>query len=488
MTVKNVKNSVAKGGLSVSLARMLGMACSFVLFIAVARHSSVDAGIFRSVLTYIIISEFLGILGLQRWLAIEMANSNQKRGNLFLATTLFTIIVCIVLSFIYFGISLSNIYSPDLSSALRLGALAVVPSGIYACVQSGLIGMGFSHSMGLLNMAENVVRSIIAIVMLYLGFSILTLIAVFVVCRWVIAIVGFYVVSNRLEIKKWEFDLDCLQEVIHQSPKFATIMLAFLIVKNSGMVLLPALVNEVEAASYAVAYQIYDLALLIPSVMALTSSNLFTEKAAKSKAGLRWAAMQLSAITSLLIFPFIAMGILFSGSFIHLVFGNRYENSSEVLNILLIAVMFSIVDQVLSQVMITSKKYNDDKNAILLGAVVVIPLIVLLTPQLGASGTALALLISTVVTVGCRFYLIPTLFGICLLWISIRKQFISAAIAGGLVYFFVWFFDFESIERVQKIWILIALVGLLLNAVILYWMNGFSAAKRSRMKKFLLSR
>lgn len=467
---------------------MLGMASSFVLFIFLARHSSVDAGLFRTVLTYIVMSEFLGILGLHRWLSVEIAELSTKRWPLFLATLIFTIAVCIALSIIYLGISFSGIYSPNLSAALQLGALAVIPSGIYACAQSALIGMGYSHKMGMLNMSESLVRALVAIILLYLGCSVLSLVMVFVISRWLIALIGLYMVSTHFEHKNWRPNSDIIKEIMRQSPKFAIIMLAFLVIKNAGMVLLPALINETEAASYAVAYQLYDLALLIPSVLALTSNNLFAQQAAKSKPALRWVAMQLSTITSTVLFPFLAMGILFSANIIHFLFGNRYEDSSIVLKILLIAVAISTIDQVLSQIMVSSKHYNDDKKSVITGALAVILLTFSLTPWLSAVGTAIALTISSLVTVVVRFYLLKNIFRLRLLVTSIKKPLISACIVFSGMLLILSQPVFLSIQKSNFAWMFLAPLGILFYALILLQIKGLNAGKRSRMKLFLFSR
>jgi len=59
------RDSVAKGGSSVAIARMVGMVFSFLLFILLARKSAESAGMFKTVMTYVIIAESLGMLGLQ---------------------------------------------------------------------------------------------------------------------------------------------------------------------------------------------------------------------------------------------------------------------------------------------------------------------------------------------------------------------------------------------------------------------------------------
>jgi len=129
-------DSVAKGSSSVAFSRLIGMAFSFLLFILLARQSAEDAGVFRTVLTYIIIAEFLGMLGLHRWLAAEIATLREKRWSLFWTTNIFTFCVSIILVLIYTAIALSDIYDTEVKLGIIIGAFAVIPAGILACVQS----------------------------------------------------------------------------------------------------------------------------------------------------------------------------------------------------------------------------------------------------------------------------------------------------------------------------------------------------------------
>ena len=66
-------DSVARGGATIVLARITGMGFAFLLFVLLARQSEVEAGVFRSVTTFLVIAEFLGLLGTQRWLVVAIA-------------------------------------------------------------------------------------------------------------------------------------------------------------------------------------------------------------------------------------------------------------------------------------------------------------------------------------------------------------------------------------------------------------------------------
>jgi O-antigen/teichoic acid export membrane protein len=423
-------DSVAKGGSSVAIARVIGMGFSFLLFILLARQSPESAGTFRTVLTYIIIAEFLGMLGLHRWLAAEIATLKEKRWALFLATNAFTLIVSLILVILYTAISYSDIYGHEVKAGLILGALSVIPSGVLACTQSALVGIGQSHFLGKLNLLENLIRCAIAIALVWLEQSVNMIIAVFVITRWCIAIYGFTSLKKMLGGTHWHIDKTFITQIKQAAPKFALIIGAFLLLRNAGLLTIPALSTLTEAGRYAVSYQLYDLMLILPSVLAMTTINLFSNKAVSSRAGLKNVAMKLTMITSIIIFPLIAITAAFSQHFLTLLYGDRYIDGHQTLMILMLAAAFSVIDIVLSQIMQAKKQYNNDLISVLAAGVVAAIATLYLTKNLGANGAAYALAVALFVNIGVRVYLLRNTFPLTLLLLSLWRP----ALASGVVF------------------------------------------------------
>ena len=291
------RDSVAKGGSSVALARMVGMVFSFLLFILLARQSAEAAGVFKTAMTYVIIAESMSMLGLQRWLATEIATLDQERWALFWTTTAFTLLISIILGLVYVGVTLTGVYDAQVNQGVLLGALAVLPSGLYACVQSALLGNGQSHYLGKLNMTENLVRCGVGIVLILQEQSVYWLIAVFVLSRWLVALVGFYFLQSELAHHSYKISAYFLNKLKHAAPKFALIIAASLVLRNAGLLVIPALSTLTEAGRFAVSYQLYDLMLILPSVLAMTSIHVFSNKAQDSGTALKQAAMHHASVT-----------------------------------------------------------------------------------------------------------------------------------------------------------------------------------------------
>lgn len=480
--------SVARGGASFVLARVMGMALSFVLFLILARHSDLEAGIFRTVVTYILIAEFLAMLGLHRWLATELASATEKRWSIFLATSVFTLIISILLSAIFVVISYSDLYSDLLNQGIRLSALAVLPSGLLACVQSAFIGIGNNEKIAKLLLAENMVRCLLGILLIILHRPVIEIVMVFVITRWIIALLGFFAVSKALHANNWVPNSNLIKQVAIQAPRFALIIVSFLVLKNIAMLMLPALHNESEVTFYAVSYQLFDLILIVPSVLATTTNNLFVNKAGLSTAALKKSATQLIWLTTVVMFPLIAVTAAYAPNFLQLLYGDKYLASVPVLMWLMLAAAIMIIDQVLSQIMLAKKAYQQDMQSIVIGGLSAAVFTGVLAHYFAATGASIALVIALALTVATRLYLLVDTFNLRLLWLTIKHATIAALAIFVLSLAVHHLQLMQSMFNNRFVWMLFAATSLMIYVELLYVMGGFNRAKINRAKLFLFHR
>lgn len=478
--------SVAKGGGALVAARMVGMVFSFLLFLVLARHSVVEAGTFRTILTYLIISESLGMLGMQRWLTVEIAANKENRWTLFLATSTIMLVVSIILAIAYAGISYAGFYGESLNQGLRLAVLAVIPTGIYQCIQSVWVGEGKNQLLSKYNATEYILRCAIGMVLIYFGYSVINVILVFVVMRWVVALFALASLGEHLQRDTWQPDAAMMKHVLHDAPKFVTIIIAFLLLRNSALVLLPAIIDEAETAFYAVAYQLFDLILLIPSVLAITSNRMFVDKAEQSVVALKRVSTQLLSLFSVVMFPCIAVTLVFAQNFLHALYGEDYLRSEYVLMFLMVASGFAMLDMVLSQIMMARKDYKNDMISVVIGGCMAVVLTGILTYLYGATGAAAALMLALMVTVICRMKVLSTLFPAKLFLTSLWRPAVSAVLSFIAAYAAIHHVDMLSqVQQSKFLWIAFVPLVLSLYVVFLYLFGGINIAKRSRLRKFL---
>lgn len=483
--MKKSTDSVAKGGSSVALARMLGMVFSFLLFMLLARQSPESAGTFKTVLTYIVIAEFLGMLGLHRWLAAEIATLTDQRWPLFLATNAFTFMVTNLLVLVYAGVATSGLYSQEVNDGLWLGLMAVVPSGVYACVQSALFGIGESHYLGKLNMMENIIRCGASVVLVLLSQSVYLILVVFVLTRWLVALHGFNYLKKQLDGRDWIINSKFFKKARQAAPKFALIIIASLLLRNIGLLAIPALNDLTEVATFAVAYQLFDLILVLPSVLALTTINVFSNKAVASNASLKKASVQLAFMTALIIFPLIAITCAFSANFLHFLYGEQYTSGSDALTFLMLAAGFNMIDMVLSQIMQARKDYHNDMVAVAAAAVSAVVLTLMLTIYYGAAGAAFALMCACLINVVVRLSILKQIFPKRLLLLSLWKPTLASLCVYWMMVVALHSDPFHTIQQSKWLWMLFIPVALIAYAILIFMMGTIKKSHRSRMHHFL---
>lgn len=485
--MKKQKDSIAKGGAALVLSRVLGMLCSFVFFIYLARQSVTDAGVFRTAYSYLLVAEFLGMLGMLRWLTTEMAKRDAKPAEDFFAMLACSLVGCLLMGLLFFTIAQSHLYSSAISIAIQWVCLGVLACGIYDCVQAAYIGLGHNKEVALLNVAENVLRSGIAFVMLASGYSVYAVIIVFVVMRWLVAMFGFYriclLLSDNPQTKLTLPHLASLKRVLNTTPTFLTITVATTLLRNLGALLLPVFHREADVAYYAVGFQLLDLLLALPSLLAISANRLFVQKAQTSNSALKKVTYSLLYFSLTTMMPFAVCAMVMASPLITFLYGDAYAPATVTLVWLMITAMLMIVEQGLSQVMLAKSLYQKDMQSALYTAVfavcVALPLAYLYTHQ----GMAIAMCLSTLFGVIYRLHVLKRLLRLsALVHLSWR-----ALIAGLVMGLAGWMLNSAlSASVVDMRWALLGaplLLGIYLLSLKL--LGGMNIAKLTRLKLFL---
>lgn len=481
-------DSVANGGATIILARVIGMASAFLLFVLLARQSDIQVGVFRTVITFMVISEFIGLLGTQRWLVVAIAPEGPRRWQLFLAGNALAVMTAALIALVYLGISLSGLYGEDISRGLLLVALATLPAALLTNIQTTLVGIGLSQRMGLLNLLESVVRSSVSIACVLYGLGVLSIIVVFVVCRWLVTLSGLIMVSKQIEGFGWWPQRKFLHRLIQQIPRFALIMMAFLLIRNAALLLLPALIDEREAAIFAVPYQLYDLALLVPTILAISSNFMFVTRAARGNGALRWVVAQLWSLTSFFLLPLVMLSLVFGPALLNTVFGPRYDASVPTFYLLMLATPLMALDQVLSQTMQSTKRFREDTISMLIGATTVLLGTIVLGEAWGATGAAVTLLSTLVLILLVRFAQLRTLISARFMFKLACRPVVAATLVGGVF----WLLHNSALQNTLFLptwsWLPASLLAIPAYLLVLQRLGGLKASKRGRVRKFLLNR
>jgi O-antigen/teichoic acid export membrane protein len=476
---------VGKGAVSIGGGRLIGMAIAFVLMMLLSRRSEQDVGVFRTLATFLIIAESLPLFGMQRWLATQMGSDFARRGLHFASSSVWAAAAAALLALAYVGISLSGWYDPHVSRGLLWIAFATIPSGSNLVVQSTLIGIGRSSRVGLLNLVENAVRSAIGVVLVATGRHVLAVIAVFAVVRWIAGIVGFRMVCAEIGALDWRRPFAELYALRNVVPRFAGVMICALAMRNAALVILPSLSNTTEAGLFAVSYQLADLAMLVPTVLALSSTFVMSRDASYSRPHLRRTMVAMVAVLSVLLFPIAGLAIALAPPTLELLFGPRVLAAAPTLQLMMLATPLMAVDQVLSQGMVSTQRYSEDLIAISLGAAAAVVLTVALGGHWGAPGAAAAFLVSMCLSMLVRVWLMRDL-RITRVFALAAWRAGAAALASGLLTAWAAGMTPQPLDRRwELLWVF---PGIVAYVAVFMVLGGAKTRSRHRIVKFVSHR
>jgi O-antigen/teichoic acid export membrane protein len=479
--------SVLKGSAMLIVGRVAGMAGSLFLFLLLTWRSKEVAGVFRIAVTYFILMDFLPLLGMHRWIAAEIAHRADQQLALFRLSCAFATGIAILGALVYLGIAYQEIYGPDASNCLNVVALTTIPSAINLCTLTALIGLGHSHEAGYVSIVETFARSALTIPLVLLGADVFYVIIVFLGLRCAIAAFGYFRVSSLIARSSGRFDRKLAAIFLAQVPNLALSTVGYLVIRNVATLLLPLFHGNAAAGLYAAPFQLFDLLLLPPTILTISTNYLFSESYRQSMPTLRRRTNQLIDITAAFVLPLSALAIVLARPIISTIFGNAYDASVPAFQLLMVSAIVVSLDQILALSMAVAGRYQADRNCLTIGALTTVIGTYVLSVPWSTTGAAAAFLIGTTCTLLLRFTMMRWLLRARPFAMVLRHQFYAAFVAA----FAVWvILRWAEQDRLVSLWQAIALASLGMVGYLsaLYLFGGLTKRRLTRAHAFLSSR
>ena len=479
--------SVLKGSSVLIAGRLAGIAGSFLLFLLLTWRSREIAGAFRVAVTYFTIMDFLPLLGMQRWVAVEIARRIDRQYAIFELACMFAGAISVLSGVTYFVIACLGFYGPEISDSLKIVAFTTVASAMNLCTLSALVGLGYTHQAGLLSLFETLTRSILSILLAALGSSVVWIMFVFLITRYGIAVIGYTLVRSHVCGTLRGIDRGLRTAFFSQVPNLALSTVGFIATRNSALILLPLLRSESAAGLYAASFQLFDMAVMVPTVLTISANYIFVESSRQSVSALRRSTNQLIDITSLFLLPVSILGFVLAKPIVLTLFGTAFTDSIVPLRLLLASAVVVALDQILALSMAASGFYRADRTCMIFGGAMTVIATCLLSGRWGATGAATAFLIATTCVLVLRVRLLHWLVRAAPLANAVQHQTISAVIAGIVIWAAL-----EAVEGdipvMPAFGVIMGALGSALYCLILYWRGGLTRKRLRRAQAFMSKR
>ncbi|HEX9930507.1 MAG TPA: polysaccharide biosynthesis C-terminal domain-containing protein [Pyrinomonadaceae bacterium] len=400
---ENASTSVTRPLLWMVLSGVISIANSILIWVFMARmRETEELGRFTIVMGLYALFYSVCSLGLMPFLVSEISRRNEQSkmrqegeqavvsfvssASVFL---LISGIVCAVLMAAC-GFWASESWSVRVSTLIL--SLTMIPTGVIGVAEATAISFGRTRLIAFVTTLENVLRTLIPLVLIWLGYSISVICLSFVVVR--IPALLVYLLAAKKRISNFDFNTEDFVKILKVSPTFAGTIIFASINWQVVIILLGHYSTEVESAKYGVASRFLIPVSILMASYANVIQPLITQHIQKAtgNSGLYLSKMArypliLSTLAAL-ISPFL------SGQVLVAFFGDNYADVAPTLNILAVSVVPFCLVMVVARGLIATNSQHIDLLANALGAIACFSAGAMLIPQYGAVGAALAQLIS----------------------------------------------------------------------------------------------
>lgn len=410
---------------------------SLIVTIYLARYLGVAGyGKYNFVFAYLAFFAILADLGLDTILIRDISRDKSIAPKLIANARIIKLILAasaIVLSML--TITLMS-YPEDTTTYIYIAAFTLLfhsYSSLYSNVFQANLRMVYDIS------AKLIFRVLSACLILWVIFShgTLTQIMVILVFSESIRTLISYIFSRKFIKPQFEIDFKLWKYLIKESLPLAFSVAIWVIYYQIDMIMLSPMMGDEAVGIYSAAHKLFEPFSLIPMAIMASMFPIMSESFKKSKDRLL-KSYKLSIKYLLIIALPVAIGvILLADKIILLIFGATFTNSSSVLQVLIMSIVFTFMNSVLLNILISIHKQKLHTLSIGICAIINVIFNFMLIPILSYNGAAIATLATNIVLFRASLYFVSKHLQALPIHKIIIKPVIGGLVMGVFVYYFI---------------------------------------------------
>lgn len=306
------------------------------------------------------------------------------------------------------------------------------------------------------------------IVVLILGGGLISFALVFVVVRVFDLVLTFGILNWKVVKIIPKFNFAFLRQLQIKALPFGLFSVIVVLYSYADTVMLSFMRTDVEVGWYNGAYKIYEGLIVFPWIICAVLYPRLSQLFVSTKNTHFLLSSRAVKYMFIISFPILICGIMLSKNIVNILFGQEFQNSVVVLQILLAGIVFLFQIQLFQTILNSIDKQKVVMYVGVTGLIVNILLNLLLIPRYGVKGAAVTTVASElmVFSIYC-FYLYRSSFKISI-WKSSLKPLFASLIVGGLIW------KFNSLPL-----ILLLFLGLALYLFSLFCFRVFDSEERN---------
>ncbi len=435
MDTARAYNRVYKNSFILTLLRVIEPLLAMVVIVAVSRLRGTEVmGGYAFIITFVSMFGIIGQMGLQALITREVAADKEKSSSYLSAALFLGLCSSIPLAFVmnaakdYFGLS------REVSLGVSLMSLNLFP--LFAVATFEAVFMGWERTNLILyeNISGNLVRVILSLVFIRLGFGLVALvlaILVSTVFAVVVCVCTYIICVGKMSLR---FDPGVSLRLLRSSPTFLLITLVAMLSARVDVLILTKLADMTQVALYAAAYKLFEATMIVPQSYMRASFPHLSALFRSLPDSFQQTNRDMLRHVLFYAFPVAAAAVVLAPFLISVLYGGRFSSSVAVLQILTIGLIPWTMGRTVANIMVATDLQRYDLLAGVFTFLTNVVLNLWLIPLYGAKGAAISSAASLSVFFFCEFYY----SGRAGYTVSLRETLMRPVALGAAVFTLVW--------------------------------------------------
>ncbi|MBT8507884.1 hypothetical protein AZH53_05585 [Methanomicrobiaceae archaeon CYW5] len=277
---------------------------------------------------------------------------------------------------------------------------AIVLASFWGMLAAGMQATGNWGLREISNLLTSILRIIIQVIAVFLGFSISGMVGGFVFGY----LAGIVMLLRHIPLRFASFSRTHIKQLIIFAFFAAGAVVGAVLLNNTDRIMLGYFFTNSEVGVYAIAFQLTVIGNFAATAIGSTIYPRFSRSATEGNIGAIENGLKKAIPFALtLALPMAAGGIVLHNELLPILYGNDFSSGSTVLIFLLIFQIFICANMILGNTLTAIDRVKETALSTLIGASLNIVLNIILIPSMGLTGAGVATVMAGAVILGTRY-------------------------------------------------------------------------------------
>jgi O-antigen/teichoic acid export membrane protein len=400
---------ILRGSVLVFAARVANPAATVLLGLLIARQGGVAVfGQYSFMVTYCFVMSMMFSLGIGTLIARDTAKAPQEVRGYFTHASVVGAAAGMA------GLAIALLTAPffrmsgESLTAFNIVSISIIPSILIVIWESLLITFEKQRAILAIQGAEGAIRLGLGWMLLSGGAGLVAIMTLFLVTRAASCAVYYLALRHYFHPLSHSISRPFLAHMLRATMPFAALYVFSVVLSKADTVMLAAMRDYQEVGIYSAAYKLMEIGFLFPTCVVSVLFPVLSRHAHESPDEFVHVSERAVLYSAVVFLPAVIACWLVSDIIIVKVYSAAFRDSIVPFRILIASLSFYLIDQIYAHSLVACNRQNQNLSALVGATVLNLCLNVILIPRYGATGAAVATLVSLVCLAVCHYCLVHT--------------------------------------------------------------------------------